>query len=194
MSPDCHIEEYWLFFKQSMSNFYNITHVSPRPIQMWSDNLNLLQSTKQYEMIEHSIRDYMSLYAIDILRHCNNYHINILLSNIKKWNILSLKYNFASNDMTKYHNIIFLLVDIYNSVTNKCTNIDRDIINIFSMVEYYILYEKFDNLIIYAVTNNKPSILDKINKYKNSYLDIERLYCIKLANNMSGKKILLLCK
>ena len=95
LNPDHHIEEFWLNFKNSMNNFYNATKSISRPITLWSDNLNNLQKNKQYDIIEKCIRDYISLYAIDILRCHGNYYFNILYINIKRWNVISHKYKFT---------------------------------------------------------------------------------------------------
>ena len=79
-----------------MNNFYNETNASicknlniNRPINYWSDNLNNLQKNKDYQHIEINIRDYMSLYAIDLLRHNALYHIKILITNITAGTILN---------------------------------------------------------------------------------------------------------
>ncbi len=193
MNPDYHIEQFWLNFKSSMNNFYIFFKITPRPIQVWSDELNNYQKNKEYDVIENKIRDYMSLYAIDVMRSHSNYYMGILHSNIHRWNTLATKYNFTNNDSC-YHNIVYLLIDIYYSITNKLTLMDDNIINIFSMVEMYIMYEDFTQLIIYSVDHNKPSIIDKLNKYKNINHIIEKKYNISNINNSCGKKILLLIK
>ena len=193
MNPDHMIEHFWLDFKTSMNNFYIFYKITPRPISIWSDTLNNHQKKQEYDIIETKIRDYMSLYAIDVMRSNSNYYMGILHTNIKRWNLLSTKYNFNLN-VSSYHNIVYLLIDIYNSVTNKFQFIDDNIINIFSMVEMYIMYEDFTQLVIYSVEHNKPSIIDKLNKYKNINHIIEKIYNITINNNFCGKKILVLIK
>ena len=108
MNPDHHIEDFWLSFKTSMINFYNQYKYIKRPIDYWSDNLNKLQKNKDYQSIEVNIRDYMSLYAIDLLRCNSTYHVGILTTNIKRWNIIS-ESRFDMCDI-KYINIVFLLL------------------------------------------------------------------------------------
>lgn len=188
MTPDYHIEEYWLSFKDSMYNFYNKYNMIPRPIELWSARLNELQTTKQYNIIETKIRDYISLYAIDVMRCQCNYHMSILITNIKRWNTLSTNYNFNSGE--SYYNSVFLLIDIYNSITNKCSTIDDNIKNIYNMVELYIINQDFYHIIKYAIQHNKPAILDKINKFKPSYDIIETIIGKNINTQMSGKKIL----
>jgi hypothetical protein len=193
INPDHHIEEFWLNFKNSMNNFYTATKSISRPIALWSDNLNNLQKNKQYDIIEKCIRDYISLYAIDILRCHANYYFNILYTNIKRWNVISQKYHFTLDD-NSYHNVVFMLIDIYHSVTIKGSYIDDNIINIFSMVELYIINNDFTILITYAIEHNKPSIIDKLNKFDDINHIIETTYNIIVPSKSCGKKIISLIK
>lgn len=189
---DYMIEEFWLNFKVSMNNFYTVSKIPPRPIEVWSNELNWLQCTKDYNMIENNIRNYISLYSIDVIRYNVYYHFGILYANIKRWNIISN--DFKINDTSKYHNIVFLLIDLYQSLNKKTSNINnkednKEINDIFSMIELYIIYEDFTHLVKFAIDTNRPSILDKINKYSDVSKYIESLYKIKITK-MSGKKIL----
>ena len=86
--PDYSIEEFWYGFKNSMYNFYTVTHIPPRNIARWSENLNMLKVAKNYDQIENNIRNYMSLYALDVMKYEKNsgHHGNILNTNIKRWN------------------------------------------------------------------------------------------------------------
>jgi hypothetical protein len=84
-------------------------------------------------------------------------------------------------------------------LTNKCIDkIDHDAEILFSSIELYIIHEDFKNFIDYAINNNKPSIIDKINEYefknnstsKNaSILYIEKKYNLSLSPQISAKKI-----
>ena len=206
MNPDHLIEEFWLLFKQSMNNFYNEINKHDnnnnnnynisRPIKYWSDNLNKLQINKDYQNIEINIRDYMSLYAIDLLRTNSNYHAGILITNIKRWNHISCN-RFDVCDV-KYINIVFLLLDIYNILTNKCLNkIDKNAEILFSIIELYIIHEDFKNFIDYSIEHNKPSIIDKINEYENKHnngknaciLYLENKYNVTFSPKISARKI-----
>jgi hypothetical protein len=195
MNPDYHIEQYWLSFKTSMHNFYNITKCSPRPINYWSEYLNELQKKRDYHNIEINIRDYISLYAIDLLRNNSEYHIGILKTNIKRWNIISTnRFEFCDS---KYINIVFLLLDLYDLLI-KC-NHNHEIEILYSMVEIYIIREDFKTFIDYAIKYNRPGIIDKIMKYEeehnkntikpDSIIYIENTYNVELNPKMSGKKI-----
>ena len=87
---DFEIEQFWLGFKNSMINFYKSKSVN-RPINEWSNYLNNLQFNKKYELIEHCITKYISLYAIDLMRANDYYSINILNTNSPKVGIKSVK-------------------------------------------------------------------------------------------------------
>ncbi len=197
MNPDHYIEEFWLSFKRSMNNFYEEFKCLSRPINFWSDNLNKLQKNNEYHLIEINIRDYMSLYAIDLLRYNTIYHIGILITNIKRWNKISER-RFDMCDV-KYINNVFLLLDIYNILTDKCSIENKDINILFSVVEIYIIHEDFKNFIDYAIKNNKPSVIDKITEYEyktnntqsiiNSITYIENTFNVKLSPKISAKKI-----
>ncbi len=198
MNPDYHIEQFWLSFKQSMQNFYREFKCSPRPIEFWSNYLNELQKNivdNDYHNIEINIRDYMSLYAIDLLRNNACYHIGILNTNIKRWNIISTRrFEFCES---KYINTVFLLLDIYD-ILIKC-NQNHEIEILYSMVEIYIIHQDFKIFIDYAIKYKKPSIIDKIFKFEedhnnnntktSSIIYIENKYNVELSPKISAKKI-----
>ena len=193
INPDHHIEEFWLGFKQSMINFYKASNMPTRPITMWSDNLNVLQKEQNYDMIERKIRDYISLYAIDVLRCQANYYFCILHTNIKRWNVISTKYNFLDENV-HYHNVVFMLIDIYYGITIKGTHMDDMIKELFSMVEMYIINNDFMPLITYAIDNNKPSVIDKLNHYSDITNVIKTKYNVELSPKTGGRKIITLIK
>jgi hypothetical protein len=184
-NQDYQIEVFWLDFKKSMFNYYNNKNIF-RPIDFWSEELNTLQTKKNYDRIELKIRNYISLYAIDLLRNKEDYHFGILITNIKRWNRLSNKFTFEKTD-SKYHNVIFLLIDIYQHLLYLDSN---EINKIFSQVELFIIYEDFSSLIDFAIKNNKVSILNKINNYKDINTYIGNKYNITLPKHISGGKIL----
>lgn len=185
-SPDFHIETFWLDFKKSMINFYENNKIN-RPINIWSDNLNKLQEEKKYDKIQQNIRDYISLFAIDLLRNNDSYHLGILITNIKRWNKLSLQYNFFTNNGPKYYNIIFLLIDLYENILSFDK---RECDEILNQIELFVLYNDITLLIKYAIKFNKGGMLDKIKSYTNLNEKIKEIYNIELPNNISGKKLL----
>ena len=187
-NPDKKIEEFWLLYKQSMINYYTNQKCISRPIKEWSEKLNYYQSKKNYTEIEKHILNYISLYAIDLMRDNNGYHMNILITNIKRWKRLSKSYNTIIKE-NSYYNIIFLLIDIYKSIMNEKLN--DNLVIIFSQVELIILYNDFSELVKFAVENSKPSILTKISKYCNIDSILYEYYNITNKNKISYRRLLL---
>lgn len=187
-SPDHDIEQFWLAFKKSMQNFYDAKHVISRPIELWSATLNKLQSQHKYNEIESHIRNYLSLYGIDLLRFESQYHINILITNLKRWDKLAQQYKFFAGEK----NLVIILLEIAYSLLKKNNNIH----GLFVDVELYLLYEDFTTLLEYAITNNTACIIDKLMMYDamNVLHKINDLYgtCIeyKIASLLSGKKLI----
>lgn len=184
MNPDYEIEQFWLGLKQSMLNFYEKKSYC-RPIDLWSDELNDLQSIKMYDLIEENIRNYISLYAIDLMKSMNIYYSHILKTNIKRWNNISKKFKFDEPNTTQ--NIIFTLFDIFCYFVEKDT-VNSMIQNIFLQIELTILYQDFTILIKYAVLNNKPSILTKLENITNVREKINKLFDIKIDDKLSYRK------
>ena len=195
INPDAEIEEFWFNLKQSMSNFYNL-YINSRPIHKWSNNLNDLQSKKKYEIIEKHIRNYISLYGMDVIRQHNHYHISILNTNIKRWNKLSNKYTFTNKEKT-YYNIIFVLLDIYKTLIKNKVNKGELMaqVELFSEFELFILYNDYGPLIKYAIKYNKTNIIDKLIEFdKESVINtlVENDYDLSNINinTISSKKLI----
>ena len=192
--PDAEIEDFWLGLKQSMHNFYTSTNqLLPRNIVEWSNRLNDYQQLEMYEEIEKCIRDYISLYAIDVIRSndINQQYFKLLDTNIKRWCKISNKFNFLNishDPTTSYYNIMYLIIDLYKSVLTD--EIGR---KLFEDIELLLLNKDFTNIIKYAVANNKPGILKKISKYYNLHDLISDIYGIILpSKNITPVKIIAL--
>lgn len=189
--PDHDIELFWFGLKDSMNNFYKDKDIK-RPIIYWSDTLNYLQKKENYKEIENNIRNYISLYGIDIIRYNDCYHFNILKSNIKRWNVICNNFKFMINDNKKYFNIIFLLLDIYPILYKKLSN--EDMLYFSSQIELLILYEDFDYLINICLKYELISIFDKLNNYINLNDIINKKYNLDLKYKMNGRKIFSIIK
>lgn len=193
-NPDAEIEAFWLQLKTSMINFYEKNENIRRPISYWSSVLNNYQKNQNYEKIEEYIKKYISLYAIDLLRSISDYHIQILITNICRWNKLSRKFTFSTKEKN-YANFIFVLLDIYKSLLRlKLSNSERITIKeIYANFELIILYQDYNQLIDYAISYKKPNILDKLIDYESTIYDtIINDYGISIAKNviMKGDKLL----
>ena len=186
-NPDKYIEEFWINYKKSMVNYYNKTSSNKRPIDYWSSVLNDFQEKSKYKEIEHHILNYMSLYAIDLMKNTDNYDMRILITNIKRWKKISDCFiNLTKTN--EYYNIIFLLIDIYKSLMDEDL---KDIKLIFSQIELIIIYKDFRDLIKFAFNNKKPSILTKINYYCDVNKILKEEFNIDNKSNLSFKKLLL---
>ncbi len=165
---DHDIEQFWLGFKTSMINFYKGKDIK-RPISEWCDNLNALQSLKEYEEIESCITKYISLYAIDLMRTNNYYAVGILNTNIKRWDKISQKYKiFDGRDKTnKGCNLITTLLSIYTLLKEK--NKPEQVL--FDQLELFIFFGNFRGLIEFARDHKVPSIIDKLLKYDPSIFE-----------------------
>tara|TARA_X000000950_G_C13869446_1_gene642276 strand:+ start:1100 stop:1711 length:612 start_codon:yes stop_codon:yes gene_type:complete len=163
---DFELEEFYIGFKQSMTNFY-INHTFKRPINDWSARLNKLQGFKNYKEIHKLITKIISLYAIDLMRVCDYYNAGILDTNIKRFNRITINID----NLEKIDNdtsIVFLLFNIFKSLIK--TQSKDEIKKLFNQVELYLIYEDYTKLITYSVKRNKLSILDKLFKYSNECL------------------------
>ena len=185
--PDYNIEQFWFGFKDSMSNFYYQKNLK-RPINKWSNDLNKLQKEEKYQDIEKNIRNYISLYGIDVMRHIDFYHFGILKTNIKRWNNISNYYNFNKEETKKYYNIIFLLIDIYKKLYDNIS--ENDFIEFSTEIELLIINEDFNSLIDICVKYKLDSIIDKLSNYIDVLKIINNKFNLKIKYNMSGKKIL----
>jgi hypothetical protein len=192
MNEDHEIEQFWLSFKQSMENFYGITEhrILRRPIQQWSDTLNALQKTRKYAEIEESIKHYISLYAMDLIRCCNHYHMNILTTNIKRWNKVAANHKcLQEEDKKTYFNCVFMLLDVCYMLLEQG---NADVKELFSQYELYILNHDYSQLIKYAVENNKVGMLEKLMKY--DYYGTLDVLGVDNQVNYSAKKLMSILK
>ena len=158
--PDYKIEEFWYGFKTLINNFYtsikyNLT--SNTDINLWSDNLNKLKKEKKYELIEYNIINYISLFAIDIMKYeKQNYYDRLLLTFNKRWNKIS---QLIDNNLILNKKVI-LIFDIYLFIKDKNNN--DTVINKFIDIELMLYLNDYDDIILYAVQNHYSKILDNL--------------------------------
>lgn len=204
--PDYPIEQFWLYFKKSMINFYNVhAHkIIRRDLDKWSDVLNKLQKNQHYTQIERQIRDYMICYGIDVMRCGNGYHIGLLGTNIKRWDKLSNDYKLSEEKCdTIYCQEKCVYFDISRRLFQCCLEIcialNKDGINFSDLlqdVELIIIQRNIQPLLEIADTIKKSCIYDILiknvrwlliyeikNKYGN---DVFNNICV---NTMRGKTI-----
>tara|TARA_B100000768_G_scaffold181389_1_gene204184 strand:- start:1321 stop:1974 length:654 start_codon:yes stop_codon:yes gene_type:complete len=209
MNPDKDIENFWLTFKNCITNFlkeFNV-NLNINNIDEISLVLNNFQKNKEYQNIEYTINNYMFFLIQKLLEkitYLNDkkssylYYSKIILTNIKRWEKIREKKIFFK-DPIKNEDLYYLVVDCFKSCIKsieKKRNIDiiiKFFINISSNIIFatnektkIIIYQK---LIDFAIDINVNSIIDIVkNKYDIAeYLNIK--YDINLPKTMSGKKI-----
>jgi len=167
--PDYEIELFWYGFKQSMINFYKSIYKPYRMIEDWSSILNKFKLEKNYSEIESKIRDYITIYSFQLLKHSSStYYDELLVTNIKRWNRISEKFNF--NKSSK-HSTILILFMIFLEIKNSNR---YDVLQSLPSIELIIENNNFDQIIYYSIENDKPSILELLKKIEN-YDVVERI-------------------
>ena len=190
LRPDHDIEQFWLAFKQSMTNFYALKTIPSRDIQTWSDNLNLLQSGQRYSRIEKQIYNYITLYGLDLLRSGSRYHIGILITNIRRWDKVAAQHKILQS--AHEDNIVTILLEIASSFIKSGT----EFAGLFEDLELYMIHDDYTRLIDYSIKNRKSTILDRLIKF--NYLAVSDSlaeltghdFSEFLANGISGIKLM----
>lgn len=181
LTPDYEIEQFWLQLKTAMNNFYNqFKNIKSRNIYKWSNTLNELQFYKKYDTIEKNIMDYITLYGLDIIKSNSNYHLQILNTNIKRWNKITTKYKIFNNQ--KYKNIFYTCLEICIVLSKK----KIDFTDLFEDIELIVINQNINNIIKYAIHNNKSIIIDKFIQYNRKlvYNTLCNLYNDTIINQI----------
>jgi hypothetical protein len=176
LDPDYYIEEFWCGFKNAMLNFYSsiIKIKTNNDIKIWSMNLNKLKKEKKYTEIECSIRDYIALYSLDLIKYSDSYyHDEILITNIKRWDKISNRFNFIKSNS---HGKILCLFKIYLFL--KKDKYHSELLNKLEPIEQIIQTENYDEFIKWGLINEKTKILNLLSKINNYNLEenIKRLF------------------
>jgi hypothetical protein len=132
--PDYQIETFWYGLKNSMGKFYKNNGIRSRDIDGWSRKLNDLKNKKSYKEIELSIKDFLKIYAMDVMKYNpnnNNSYADILWTNIKRWKKITQKFNESiekfsldgSRDRTKSNDSDFFdSYDLSNSSSSSSSS------------------------------------------------------------------------
>lgn len=193
---DYHIEDFWYGFKKSMINFYNKYKIEKEHVKLWSDKLNKLKLNKEYNFIEDSIRKYIILYALDVMKnedYCDFEHSNILFANIKRWDKLSHKYNLCKEEKDR---IVITLYYTYYCIKKKKDESLDEILELFDDIDSLILSD-FVELLSLSLELEQGNVIDSIVKilgYEKTFETINIIYpnfTNKNDKNTSGFK---LCK
>jgi hypothetical protein len=161
--PDYQIEDFWYGFKNSMKNFYKNNELKEHKIQSWSNKLNEYKKEKNYYLIEEQIKEYIIIYALDIMKYdkINNcIYSSILATNIKRWNKLSSKFHFG--DLEKNEQII-ILFEAFNFI--KC-KMDKKLYPILKLFFDFntIISNDYYYLTILSLELGQVKMLDSVTK------------------------------
>lgn len=176
LDPDYYIEHFWYGFKDSMINFYILIEKDYTHIILWSTNLNELKNNKKYNNIESSIREYIALYSLDIIKYSYDtslYNEEILITNIKRWNKISNQFNF--NKTTEYNKILCLF-KIYLELKRDLDG--QNFLLTLHPIEDILKFNTIDNIIKYSFDNQKNKILDLLKEIPefNLLINIKKLF------------------
>jgi hypothetical protein len=193
--PDYQIEEFWYGLKNSMIKFYRYSKINEQNIKLWSSKLNNHKKLKEYSLIEELIKEYIVLYAIDVMQNekfdeC--FHSSILQTNIKRWKKISNKFHFV--DSPKYKNIM-IIFDAYCCVKKKMDKKLFSILELFNDVDKLML-SNYVQLLKLSLELGQNKILDSIIKIfgGKALISIDEFYPGLVScgdKNTSGMK---LCK
>ena len=183
-NPDYYTEEFWLHFKQSMFNFYNVKKIKLRNIEKWSKRLDMLQSKKQYEEIEHCIVNYIYLFSIDMMKYGDLYHTNILIKNIERWNFIHPKLNLFELEDTKYKKICYLLKIFFNFLEKNLST------ELFFDIDLMILMDDYYELLNVAFEKKMSLPFDHLSKFIDLKSYIKKYFDLDIKEGMMGKKII----
>ena len=185
--PDYEIELFWYSFKESMNNFYNSINKDNRyTISEWSTNLNLLKKNQKYNDIENNIKNYIAIYALDLIKYSELfYHDSIFVANIRRWNKISDKYKFNTNSNTDNDKKINFFIIFFTMKQHGISN--KDIDNLKNLNKIFV-DEIYDDFILYSLEHNKPKILELLKEINSKKLenDFKRL-CPNIKFNINSK-------
>jgi hypothetical protein len=195
-NPDYQLENFWFILKRSMINFYESIKLKHN-VHLWSNELDKYKKLKEYYKIEENIKNYISIYAIDIMKYDNiseNYHCKILMTNIKRWAVILEKFNFSNTkNYNQQQQKIILLFEGFNIVKNKNNKKLYQILQIFKKIDFFVLTD-FSDLIFLSLQLNQHKILDCLYKIMGNgyiYSVIKTKYpdFVLLNNNICSLKI-----
>ncbi len=141
--PDFLIEEFWIGFKVSMLRFYHSVGILDTPIKSWSDILNEYKKEKQYNLIEEKIKEFIGIYAIDVMKFeklNENKDSLLLMTNIKRWNKISNKFHFEQSGINKK---IIGLFEAYHHIKKRFNPEPEYILKLFKNIDQ-IFINKYD--------------------------------------------------
>ena len=196
--PDNLMENIWFTIKCPMRKFYSTNKI--RNVEIWSSILNNLKLNKQYDDIANKITKYFMIFMVDFMESYKNHEYNynyfygnIILKNIKRWEKESIKFKIDNNNYNNYINIVSLFRVFMSMLKISKTN-DEVLLKYFINITNLLANQNYDNFIIYALSNNKPVILDSINSIVDYNIHINLVKIIPDILKYPRISFLTICK
>jgi hypothetical protein len=165
--PDYQIEDFWYGLKNSMIKFYKSCKLKYEKVDLWSGTLNEYKSRKEYSSIEESIREYIIKYAQDLMLYENKddcFHSTILLTNIKRWNKLSVNFKIYSGIGSSSTHTTYIMFDSYCCIKKKLEKRLEPVIEIYKKINDInnIKIYHISLLLVYGLQLGQDKLLDAI--------------------------------
>jgi hypothetical protein len=161
-----------------MINFYGENEKKKNEIQKMSEKLNKYKSEKNYSLIESSIKEYIAIYAINIMENEKNnetHHSSILMTNIKRWKKISNKFHFENSENNEYINILF---EAYICLKKKNDSKLYELLEMFKNIKKLITDDCI-NLCILSLKLGQCKVIDLIIKIigdEKVFEELNKLY------------------
>lgn len=194
--PDKDIEIFWYSWKNAICNAFkkNDKVINQFKLEIYSDNLNMLQENNDYIAIQQIIQTYLERHAIlCIENYIDSYNCNIVNTHLNRWSKLTKKSNKLTNNKLRDSNYNFKLFSLYLIILNEKT-IQETIIDGITYNKNYLLdltiSYNFTDIADYAIRNNKINLLDKILAIKDINDYIKNKYKINYFKGTGALKII----
>ena len=187
--PDNKLEFFWLTFKDSIRDYLNETELDE--LSNVSQKLNDLQQEERYDEIEVYIKSHIEIIGYNMMSKGDNYRINHLDTNIRRWNKLTGNDIYPSTNT--FYCILLIYINLSKSKANKKEQIAimKDCIKRYSTdsTDHEILIE----LMNHSIKNKMFGNIDKLRKIVDikEFIkpdDIEKL-SDEFINNAKSNKL-----
>lgn len=192
-NPDREIEEFWLTFKDSSSEF--LTQEQKYEMDELSDKLNNFKRLKQYYQIESYIKNHLEIVGFRILEQNNYYRANHLITNIKRWIKITDKLtwdNKSCNKISDLNNVFYCLLSIYIGIHKKKIPAEGYRKEILDLIIQYSRTKDdkiINELVNISIKNNIDGYIEKLRHIVDIEMYLKQGYDEKILN-MKGRKLL----
>jgi hypothetical protein len=196
-NPDKDIEDFWLTLKCCVVNFYKYCNLD-LDITTMSNELNLLQKSRDYINIEYKINEFIIELINIMFQNINKIHDNyylyntrIILTNLNRWIKIREKKLFVKDDIETENNR-FLLVKLFSNLlkTIEKKKHHEDIIVFFTLCRDTRNNDDYGFMIDFAIELKNASMLETLDKVIEVRSYINNRFDTNFFSNMSFNKII----